>query len=89
MDNPILFVELPQYGPEPHSVLVNVNHIIAVVQKANHVLLRTTHADLDIGCTYEETLIALGQAAEAVHGGSPDKPPTMPTGRDPRGGHPL
>jgi hypothetical protein len=70
MDTPILFVEFPQYGPSTTSpshvrVLVNVHHIIAIIQKNGHCLLRTTHADLDIGCTYEEALVALGMAAEA------------------------
>jgi hypothetical protein len=66
VDTPLLFVEFPQYGPEHHSVMVNAAHIIAVVQKNGHCMLRTTHADLDLGCTYDEALVALGVAAEAA-----------------------
>lgn len=64
MDTPILFVEFPQYGPENLRVMVNVHHVIAILEKNNHVHLRTTHADIDLGCTYEEAMVALGMAGQ-------------------------
>jgi hypothetical protein len=64
---PIMFVELPAYGPEPGTVLLNLGHVISVHGNGSgHTRIRTTHTDVTVGCSYEDVMRAFGMANEAM-----------------------